>query len=89
MSGFDLQAYLHDQRAEGVQDSEGSFTVAREKALTKMAHYALPGEFSWTLKIVQAANCWQAELLEIVQTRVATSGYGSRAVCGAAVSAQT
>ena len=75
VSGFDLQAFLQDQRAEGVQDSEGSFTVAREQALTKMAHYALPGEYSWVLKVVQAANCWQAELLEIVQTRVATSFY--------------
>lgn len=75
MSGFDLQAFLNDQRSEGVQDSEGSFTVAREKALTKMAHYALPSEYSWVLKVVQAANCWQAEVLEIVQTRVATSFY--------------
>ena len=76
MSGFDLQAFLADQRAEGMpEEKEGSFTVAREKALTKLAHYALPAEYSWVLKIVQAANCWNAELLEIVQTRVATSFY--------------
>jgi hypothetical protein len=76
MSGFDLQAFLADQRSEGVQEAkEGSFTVAREKALTKLAHYALPDEFSWALKIVQAANCWEADLLEIVQSRVATSFY--------------
>lgn len=76
MSGFDLQAFLAEQRSEGVQEaSEGSFTVSREKALTKLANYALPGEYSWVLKIVQAANCWEADILEIVQTRVATSFY--------------
>jgi hypothetical protein len=76
MSGFDLQAFLAEQRSEGVQEqTEGTFTVAREKALTKLAHYALPGEYSWALKIVQAANCWQSDVVEIVQTRVATSFY--------------
>ncbi|MFA7480310.1 MAG: hypothetical protein WC314_07375 [Vulcanimicrobiota bacterium] len=73
MNGFDLQAFLAEQRSEGVQDSEGSFTVAREKALTKMAHYALPDPYSWALKIVQAANSWEADLLEIAQSRIATS----------------
>lgn len=71
--GFDLQAFLAEQRSEGRSDSEGHFTVSKEKALAKLAHYALPEAYSWVLKIVQAANMWQAPTLEVVQSRVATS----------------
>jgi len=35
---------VRDQRTEGVKDSVGGFTVAREKALTKMAHYEVQGD---------------------------------------------
>ena len=58
MSGFDLGEYLQQARSEGRQDSEGSFTVAQDKALKKLAHFALPGKFDWVLKVVQAANAW-------------------------------
>lgn len=71
--GFDLQAFLAEQRSEGSSDSEGHFTVSKEKALAKLAHYALPEAYSWVLKIVQAANLWHADNLEVVQSRVATS----------------
>ena len=73
MSGFDLGEYLQQARAEGRQDSEGSFTVAQDKALKKLAHFALPGEFDWVLKVVQAANAWSCPVLQIRQSRVATS----------------
>lgn len=73
MDGLDLKAYLDAQTREGTMDSEGSFTVAREKALRKLASFALPGEYDWVLKIVQAANAWKAEKLVVCQTRVATS----------------
>jgi len=36
--------FVRDQRTEGVKDSVGGFTVAREKALTKMAHYEVQGD---------------------------------------------
>lgn len=73
MDGFDLGAYLAEQRAEGTQESEGTFTVSTERALAKMASFTLPGPYDWVLKIVQAANAWHAPELLIRQTRVATS----------------
>ena len=72
--GFDLKAYLDGQVAEGRVDSEGAtFTVAREQALKKLAHFALPNEYDWVLKIVQAVNLWDAPILSIRQSRVATT----------------
>lgn len=71
--GFDLGAFLAEQRAQGQQDSEGSFTVSAERALSKLARFALPGDFDWVLKIVQAVNAWKAPELIVRQTRVATS----------------
>lgn len=73
--GFDLGAFLSEARSEGRVDSEGSFTVAENKALDKLAQFSLPGEYDWVLKIVQAANAWNCEALTISQTRVATSFY--------------
>ena len=71
--GFDLGQYLQDARAEGEHNSEGSFTIAQDKALDKLAHFSLPGPYDWVLKIVQAVNAWNCEVLQIQQTRVATS----------------
>ena len=71
--GFDLGASLAEQRAVCRQDSEGSFTVSAERALSKLARFALPGDFDWVLKIVQAVNAWKAPELIVRQTRVATS----------------
>ena len=73
--GFDLGSYLQQVRSEGVQDSEGSFTVAQDKALDKLARFTLPREYDWVLKIVQAAYAWNCPLLQVSQTRVATSFY--------------
>ena len=75
MEGFNLGHFLEKQRQDGQQDSEGSFTVAQDKALDKMARFSLPGEFDWVLKIVQAANAWDCDSLQVRQTRVATSFY--------------
>lgn len=71
--GLDLKAFLADQAGEGRVDSQGSFTVAREKALQKLAHFALPESYDWVLKLVQAANIWKAPRLVVKQTRIATS----------------
>ncbi len=73
--GLDLKAFLAEQASEGKVDSHGSFTVAREKALKKLAHFALPEPYDWVLKIVQAANLWRVPKLVIRQTRIATSFY--------------
>lgn len=73
--GFDLGQFLEQARAEGDQDSEGSFTIAQDKALDKLAHFSLPGEYDWVLKVVQSANSWACPVLQISQTRVATSFY--------------
>lgn len=72
-SGVDLKAFLAEQRQEGQLDSEGGFTIAAEKALQKLAYFALPQEFDWVLKVVQAVNLWNVEQLVISQTRTATS----------------
>lgn len=71
--GFDLGAFLAEQRSQGHQDSEGAFTVSTERALEKLAAFGLPGLYDWALKIVQAVNAWKAPELIIRQTRVATS----------------
>ncbi len=73
--GFDLGAFLAEQRAEGEQDSEGSFTVATDRAQTKLGEFMLTGEFDWVLKVVQSVNAWRAPELRLRQTRVATSFY--------------
>lgn len=73
--GFDLGLFLQKARAEGKQDSEGNFTVAQDKALDKLAHFSLAGEYDWVLKVVQAVNAWDCPLLQVNQTRVATSFY--------------
>ena len=73
--GLDLKAFLESQVSEGRVDSVGSFTVAKEKALEKLAHFSLPQDFDWVLKIVQAANIWRAPKMVVRQSRVATSFY--------------
>lgn len=71
--GFDLKAFLDSARDEGAVDSEGAFTMAHDKALTKLARFALPRPYDWVLKILQAANAWECPVLVVQQTRVATS----------------
>ena len=71
--GFDLKAFLQQQESAGQIDSEGSFTITREKRKQKLAQFALVEEYDWVLKLVQAANRWNCEKLVISQTRVATS----------------
>lgn len=71
--GVDLKSFLSAQRQEGVLDSEGGFTISAGRALTKLASFALPEEFDWVLKVVQAVNLWKVEALIVGQTRTATS----------------
>jgi len=51
-----LESFLNTHRADGQVLDEGSFTLAREKALTKLAGFRLPFEGAWAVKVVQAAS---------------------------------
>ena len=64
--GFDLGLFLQEARAEGQQDSEGNFTIAQDKALDKLAHFSLAGEYDWVLKVVQAVNAWEKAIAATV-----------------------
>jgi hypothetical protein len=51
----ELEQFLQSQSDAGAQKGEGVFTVAREKALEKLANFQLPFEGAWAVKIFQAA----------------------------------
>jgi hypothetical protein len=70
---FDLGTFLAHQTAGGALDSEGDFTVDTEKAAKKLARFALPDEYSWVLKVVQAAVRWQCGGIQVQQGRICTS----------------
>ena len=63
MESKDLEAYLEAFRSDGEFDSEGFFTLDRQKAVGKIAHYLLPDEGIWILKTVQAATFLNAREL--------------------------
>ena len=65
MESKDLEAYLEAFRSDGEFDSEGFFTLDRQKAVGKIAHYLLPDEGIWILKTVQAATFLNARELRI------------------------
>jgi hypothetical protein len=51
-----LESFLNTHRADGeLLEQEGSFTLAREKALHKLAGFRLPYQGAWAAKIVQCA----------------------------------
>ena len=50
-----LERYLSEQSHSGTHDSEGQFTMARAKALEKLAEFQLPFRAAWVLKVVQCA----------------------------------
>lgn len=64
---------MQDKQSGGKLDSEGAFTVARDKREEKLSQFTLAHEYDWVLKLIQAANGWLCERVEISQTRVATS----------------
>lgn len=64
----ELEEFLQAEQQRGRTVSHGEFTLAREKALEKLAAYQLPFPEAWVLKIVQAAVASGAERLEIKQT---------------------
>jgi len=48
-----LEQYLSGQLAETLLDSSGTFTMARERAVEKLAAFQLPRPASWILKLIQ------------------------------------
>lgn len=60
MKRSQLDSFLSHQRAEGVVVSEGAFTLARDKALLKLANFQLPYPGAWAVKVFQAAVAFGA-----------------------------
>lgn len=48
-----LESFLNDLRSSGQTQGEGHFTVAREKALEKLAEFQLPFAGAWVVKAFQ------------------------------------
>ena len=72
-SEFDLGRFLNQQASEGSLDSQGEFTVDHAKAARKLARFAMPDEYSWVLKLVQAAVGWKSAELQVQQHRLYTT----------------
>ena len=49
-----LELFLRRHQADGSVESSGAFTLAREKALAKLAAFQLPFAEAWAVKIIQA-----------------------------------
>jgi hypothetical protein len=63
---------LDDLIQEGIKDSSGTFTIAKEKALEKMAAFRLISESAWILKVIQAAVVSNCSEIDVRQTSTAT-----------------
>lgn len=50
----DLEQFLQQLTASGTSQGEGQFTLAREKALEKLAEFQLPFEGAWSVKVIQS-----------------------------------
>lgn len=51
-----IHEFIDEQRTDGEVDSEGIFTIDRERAREKLARFALPHPEEFILKFIQAAN---------------------------------
>lgn len=60
MNRSQLDSFLSSQRAEGVVVNEGAFTLARDKALLKLANFQLPFKGAWAVKVFQATVAFGA-----------------------------
>lgn len=64
----ELEKFLLEQVGEGQHDSAGKFTLARGKALEKLANFQLPRETAWVSKLVQAAVAGGSSGIAVRQT---------------------
>ena len=62
---LELDRYLEQHRAEGVQCSEGSFSLSARKALEKFAQYQLEFPGLWLVKIVQCGVALGVEQISV------------------------
>lgn len=69
MDTTDIEAYLEAFRTEGVFDSEGHFTLDKQRAIGKLAQYLLPDPGQWILKIVQGASRFRAVTMKVTELR--------------------
>ena len=65
----DLGAFLADQCSEGFLDSKGEFTLDTERAARKLAKFSLPHDYSWVLKLIQAAVAWNCPKIVVTQKK--------------------
>ncbi|MCA9780844.1 MAG: hypothetical protein KC800_29190 [Candidatus Eremiobacteraeota bacterium] len=72
-SEFDLGRYLNEQASEGALDSQGEFTVDQARAARKLARFSMPHEYSWVLKLIQAAVGWESGEVRVHQHRLHTT----------------
>ena len=63
-----LVEFVAELGSEGVDEGEGSFTVAGRQLVKTMAEDLLKRPSSWVLLLVQLANLWEAERLSFVFT---------------------
>lgn len=66
---LDLDRYLDQQRSDGVQCSEGAFSLSAQKALEKYAKYQFEIPGLWLVKIVQCGVASDAEKIKISLSR--------------------
>lgn len=69
---LDLARFLTEQTSEGQVESQGEFTVSQDKAARKLGRFALPFDYEWVLKVVQAAVRWNCEEIDVRQHRTFT-----------------
>lgn len=50
-----LEDYLQQEVSQGQLESSGTFTLSRERALSKLGHFQLPNSALWLCKLLQAA----------------------------------
>lgn len=64
---------LNDASSLGTLQSEGSFTIAGDAAIGKLAAFQLPRQSAWILKVIQAAVTSGAPSLKIGQSHQSTT----------------
>ncbi len=64
---------MSDASNMGTLESEGSFTIAGDVAIGKLAAFQLPRQSAWILKIVQAAVVCRSDSLKISQSNDTTT----------------
>ncbi|HIB66471.1 MAG TPA: hypothetical protein EYO33_15500 [Phycisphaerales bacterium] len=63
-----IYQWVENLANQGTWESEGRFTLDRDKAWEKLSTYQLPFEHAWVLKLVQAAVLAACESLQVKLT---------------------